>query len=74
VAGGAVIWPGRALPLTIPGQPKNLVRQVKLPSKCWVHFDNEVHLGKMDKKVQLAKMHRPYVGIRKNHTTFYSFF
>jgi len=32
-----------------------------------VHFENEVNLGKMDKKVHLAKMHRPYVGIRKNH-------
>jgi hypothetical protein len=32
-----------------------------------VHFDNEVHLGKMKKKVRLAKMHRLYVGIRKNH-------
>jgi hypothetical protein len=32
-----------------------------------VHFDNEVHLGEMDKKVHLAKMDRPDVGIRKNH-------
>jgi len=33
-----------------------------------VHFDSEVHLGEMDKKVHLvAKMDRPYVGIRKNH-------
>jgi len=32
-----------------------------------VHFDNEVHLGKMHQKVHLAKMHRLYVGIRKNH-------
>jgi len=31
-----------------------------------VHFDNEVYLGKMNKKVHLAKMHRLYVGIRKN--------
>jgi len=33
-----------------------------------VHFDNEVDLGKMDKKVHLAKMDRLYVGNRKNHT------
>ena len=44
----------------------------KLPSehvcnKSWVHFDNEVHLGEMDKKVHLSKMDRPCVGIRKNH-------
>jgi hypothetical protein len=32
-----------------------------------VHFDNEVHLRKMHQKVHLAKMHRLYVGIRKNH-------
>jgi len=32
-----------------------------------VHFDNEVHLGEMDKKVHLAKMDHPYVGIRSNH-------
>jgi hypothetical protein len=32
-----------------------------------VHCDNEVHLGKMNKKVHLAKMHRLYVRIRKNH-------
>ena len=51
---------------------KYLPCQLKLPSghlcnKCWVHFDNEVHLGKMHQKVHLAKMHRLYVGIRKNH-------
>ena len=32
-----------------------------------MHFDNEVHLGKMNQKVHLAKMHRLYVGIRKIH-------
>ncbi len=43
--------------------------------KSRVHFDNEVHLGKMNKKMHLAKMNKkvhlakmhPYVGIRKNH-------
>jgi hypothetical protein len=53
---------------------KYLPCQLKLPSghlcnKCWVHFDNEVHLGKMHQKVHLAKMHRLYVGIRKNQWT-----
>ena len=44
--------------------------QLKLPSgylcnKCWSHFDNESHFGKMTKKVQDGT---PYVGIHKNHT------
>jgi len=48
----------------LPDQPKNLVRQLKLPSehvcnKCRVHFDNEVHLARWHKKFILQRWTAP---------------
>ena len=50
-----------------------LARQQKLPSRHFYvtkvgRIISTTKSIKIDKKVHLAKMDRPYVGIRKNHT------
>ena len=37
--------------------------------KCWVHFDDEVRISGVDKKVQISNLSPLYVGIYKKRTS-----